>query len=154
MYVIYIQTRLLQLGADPDARDNNRATPLHLAANGGYVSIVKLLLDHGANPDAVDEFGNTPLHNTAHNGHQKVAELLLERGASATIVDEDGYTASHWAAANNHAALSSLLEEHGAVFVASEDAPSARATEGASKIPRRILAAAVDKLAGAPKREL
>lgn len=37
-----------------------QATPLHRAAYGGHVDIVKLLLRHGADPRAEDADGQTP----------------------------------------------------------------------------------------------
>ena len=39
--------RLLETGADVNAKDENGWTPLHLAARKGYTGIVKLLRKHG-----------------------------------------------------------------------------------------------------------
>jgi ankyrin repeat protein len=45
---------LLACGADPNATDRNRLTPLHLAQTK---DLADLLLDHGASPHAVDSYG-------------------------------------------------------------------------------------------------
>ena len=45
-------------------------TPLHYAAQDGFVNVVKCLLDHGgADADATTSDGYTPLHVAADNGH-------------------------------------------------------------------------------------
>ena len=41
--------KLLELGADIDAKDNRQETPLHLAARNGHFEVVKMLLENGAN---------------------------------------------------------------------------------------------------------
>jgi ankyrin repeat protein len=53
---------LLEHGANVGAVDNEGRTPLHAAAEGGKVKVVRVLLEHGANVDAVDNEGRTSLH--------------------------------------------------------------------------------------------
>jgi ankyrin repeat protein len=53
--------RLLEGGADPNARDDNGWTPLHFAAQSGALEIATWLLARGAEVDAPDSNGNTPL---------------------------------------------------------------------------------------------
>jgi ankyrin repeat protein len=52
---------LVKLGADLNAQDNDKATPLFRCAQHGDVEGVRLLLDLGASPDLVDCGGYTPL---------------------------------------------------------------------------------------------
>ena len=52
---------LLGAGADPNARDNFRSTPLHFAAGSSKPpAVVSALLDAGADPYATDQYGDTP----------------------------------------------------------------------------------------------
>jgi hypothetical protein len=65
-------------------------TPLHIAANSGYVNVTKLFLEYNANPNIVSEIYNqTPLH-IADN--IKVAELLIGHGADLTLINKGGMT--------------------------------------------------------------
>lgn len=56
---------LLELGADPNARDERGRTPLHYAVKGGYIgcapSIIAQLLAHGGDLWCKDDKGVTPL---------------------------------------------------------------------------------------------
>ena len=51
---------LVAAGADPDAGNNDEATPLHSAAEYENKGVAKLLLDAGADPDAKNSDGRTP----------------------------------------------------------------------------------------------
>ncbi|VDI75510.1 Hypothetical predicted protein [Mytilus galloprovincialis] len=56
-------------------------TPLHAAAEGGFINIVKLLLERAdIDPNKENKLnGNTPLHSAASCGNLDIVELLLER---------------------------------------------------------------------------
>lgn len=51
---------LLMLGVNVDARDRNGRTPLHLAAELGFLEIAKILISWGADKQAVNPHGKTP----------------------------------------------------------------------------------------------
>ena len=53
-------TRLLEAGADVEARDNFGRTALYGAASKGDLGIVKVLLEHGADAEARAMMGRTP----------------------------------------------------------------------------------------------
>jgi len=72
---------LIENGADIEARTNQGATPLLMAAQQGANVAVRFLLDRGADIEARDNEGNTPLHLAADNGHQETVTILLEHGA-------------------------------------------------------------------------
>ena len=81
---------LLDLGADPNARDHDGSTPLHQSSwsekegyesRHGTVEGTRLLLKHGANIDAVDNEGRTPLQVALAHGRQEIATVLSEHGA-------------------------------------------------------------------------
>ena len=61
-------TRCLEAGADPNARDEWGATPLHYMAQlDGFAEAIEALASAGADLEARNEWGKTPLH-TARTG--------------------------------------------------------------------------------------
>ncbi|ABE04570.1 hypothetical protein A3306_07340 [Rickettsia bellii] len=67
-------------------------TPLHIAANNGYTTVVKILLENGAFINARDSFGFTPLHSAIISSYKLSSiKLLLEYGTSLTLEIIDGY---------------------------------------------------------------
>ena len=78
---------LLDHGANPNARDDNNATPLHYSSwfqlsDGGTVEGTRLLLKHGAIIDAEDNEGRTPLQLALDHGREDIATCLKEHGAT------------------------------------------------------------------------
>ena len=55
------EVKLLDRGADIEARDQWDRTPLHLACVWGHPDTARLLLDRGADVNARDEWGDTPI---------------------------------------------------------------------------------------------
>jgi hypothetical protein len=98
----------------PNSRNDNNATPLHLAAMGGHVEMSELLLSKGANAAADDRFGGTPLHRASHEGHKDVVELLLSKGMDATVKDKFGATPLHQASDRGRRDVVELLLSKGA----------------------------------------
>jgi ankyrin repeat protein len=69
---------LLSFGADPNQRDINDYTPLHLAAAEGLLEAVELLLAAGADPrlrTRIDDY-ETPCEIAEGAGHPRIAERL------------------------------------------------------------------------------
>jgi hypothetical protein len=73
------------------ASPEERHLALALAAQFGYVEIVRLLLDEGVDPNRYIPPGghshSTPLHQAALTGRAKVVRLLVERGARLDLKD-------------------------------------------------------------------
>ncbi len=81
---------LLEAGAKPTSTDNrNGNTPVHAAALGGNVEVVRWLLEQDVDLDAVDSAGQTPLHLAARYGHREIAQALQTAGARADNVEEN-----------------------------------------------------------------
>lgn len=67
---------LLRHGADVNAVDANRWTPLNLAAHAGHMDLVRRLLAAGADSAIPNQGGQTPLASARQQGHQEIAALL------------------------------------------------------------------------------
>lgn len=68
------------------AADDRGRTPLHLAAAGGYMDIIRLLLDSGADLETQDSRGNTPLLSAVSANDSATVAFLIDRGADSTAV--------------------------------------------------------------------
>ncbi|WP_077003471.1 ankyrin repeat domain-containing protein [Variovorax sp. KK3] len=71
--------------------------PLHYAATGGHVAIMKQLLDKYAFIDAQSPNGTTPLMMAAMYGSSDAVQLLLDEGADVTMKNQLGMTALDFA---------------------------------------------------------
>ena len=83
---------ILRLGADPETRDEEGRSPIHVAAWQGTEQIVSLLLEYGAFPDSTDNEGRTALQNAAWQNHEKVVKLLASAGADLAHSCHQGAT--------------------------------------------------------------
>ena len=99
--------RLLERGA---AINRGGWSPLHYAASGPAVAVVKLLLDRGAAIDAPSPNRSTALMMAARYGSEEAVQLLLARGASAKLRNERELTAADFARAAGRERLAALLE--------------------------------------------
>lgn len=79
--------RLIQEGADLEARDKYGWTALIIAAYWGRKEIVKMLLDAGADVNVVDKDGFTALHYAASGGYKEVVEMLERRQTKVVAVN-------------------------------------------------------------------
>ncbi|MFW6413711.1 MAG: ankyrin repeat domain-containing protein [Verrucomicrobiota bacterium] len=98
---------------NPDARDNNGNTALHLWAgwNGCHKDPMEFILKRGADPDLTNSKERTALHAVST---EKEALVLLEYGASINRRDKDGNTPLHRAASNGLVEVVKTLTKEGA----------------------------------------
>ncbi|MGR8922057.1 MAG: ankyrin repeat domain-containing protein [Gammaproteobacteria bacterium] len=106
--------RLLENGADPNARGMANRTALQYAAEKNRIAVARVLLDAGADVDGYDDSRLTPLVMAADRGYTKLAALLIGRGADVNIQHRQGWTALIDAARNGNAPLVELLLASGA----------------------------------------
>ena len=105
---------LLQAGADPNARDKWKDTPLHVVARyNENPAVIEVLLQAGADPNAWDKWKDTPLHVAArYNENPAVIEVLLKAGADPKALNKYKSTPLHRAAwyNENPAVIEALLK--------------------------------------------
>ena len=94
----------LRAGADLEARDARRRTPLLLAVIGDHVAAARVLVALGASPDALDARHDTPWLVTGVTGSVPMAEALLPARPDLTIRNRFGGVSVIPAAERGHVA--------------------------------------------------
>ena len=96
------------------ALDEGNIGPAWIAAQGGYIDILRLLIMHKVNVNIPEsENKRTALHQAAQNGHTKVVEMLLQNGADPDPVDNSGVTPLWLAAQSGHHEIVSMILDRG-----------------------------------------
>ncbi|XP_041666969.1 histone-lysine N-methyltransferase EHMT1 isoform X2 [Cheilinus undulatus] len=110
-------------GIDPNFKmdSQNKRTPLHAAAEGGYKEICHMLVQAGANLDMCDDDQRTPLMEACENNHMETVLYLLRAGASATHKDAEGFTCLHLAAKSGHYQIVEHLLSTGLININCQD---------------------------------
>ena len=92
---IEILEKLLEMGANPAAKDFAGYTPLHhcLSAVGNSTTqaMAQILLKAGVDPNVQNRFGSTPLFECVQSAKLDFIRLLLKHGADPDVRDYDGW---------------------------------------------------------------
>ena len=83
---------LIANGADVNAKNEYRWTPLHNAALEANKEIVELLIANGADVNAKTNYGETPLHKALYEKRKEIIELLIAKGADVNAENQYGWT--------------------------------------------------------------
>ncbi|WP_067270276.1 ankyrin repeat domain-containing protein [Mitsuaria sp. 7] len=111
--------KLLLEGVDPNVRDKQGNTALHVAIREESGKAFETLLKSpGTDVSAINQAGETPLMLAALKGQLDWARELVKRGA---LVNEPGWSALHYAAAGPNEHLVRWLVEQGAEIDARSD---------------------------------
>ena len=89
---------------DPNVKEPDGMTALHLAAARGHEQCVDLLLEALANLEAKLLQGTTALHMAARRNQAKMVKFLVEKGADKDMLTDDAaqVTAMHFAASEGY----------------------------------------------------
>ncbi|XP_076345953.1 tankyrase isoform X1 [Tachypleus tridentatus] len=85
---------ILRKGANPNDKNKEFLTPLHISADKSHFDVMDALLKHGAKVNALDGLGQSPLHRCAREGNVQACRILLSYGVDSSIVSLQGYTAA------------------------------------------------------------
>jgi len=89
-----IAGRLIEAGADVNAKDNIHDTPFLYAGSEGRNDILRLILASGrAKLDDSNRYGGTALIPAAHHGHPETVRMLIVAGVNVDHVNKLGWTA-------------------------------------------------------------
>uniref|UniRef100_A0A8C9T0X1 Ankyrin repeat domain 27 n=1 Tax=Scleropages formosus TaxID=113540 RepID=A0A8C9T0X1_SCLFO len=101
-------------GLDVNSSNPDGVTPLHVAAQHGHASLVRLLAQRGAGVNARNSQSATPLHLACQNGHCQVVTSLLEFNPKLNTKDQHGNTALMFACLRGHMDAVAILLQGGA----------------------------------------
>ena len=99
---------------DPNVRNKNEGTPLHVAASQAQPEAARLLIAHGADVNARTRNDSTPLHFAAFKGqkqgHIDAAKVLIEHGADVNAQIDTGATPLSMAMFRKNTEMIALLK--------------------------------------------
>ncbi|CAN0865506.1 Potassium channel SKOR [Linum grandiflorum] len=72
----FLKRILANGGVDPNSKDYDHRTPLHVAASQGLYLMAKLLVEAGASVFTTDRWGNTPVDEGRKCGNKNMIKLL------------------------------------------------------------------------------
>ena len=85
-----VYKKLIPLGADPNAQDEDGQTPLIIAAATNQEEMCEALIELGADPNLANAEGETPAFQAIANNRPNVTRILFERGANPYSANNEG----------------------------------------------------------------
>lgn len=111
---VAITRLLIQYGANVNARDKQKRTPLMFIDDDATPDLIEVLLRAGAKVNVHDKTGTTPLLVAAGSAGVMVVQALIDGGADLDAADEEGMTSLMKAVENEDAAIVDALIAAGA----------------------------------------
>jgi cytohesin len=109
-----IMELLIARGANLEAGNNFKRTPLHIAVQANNKAATEFLIAHGAKIDSWDSSRESPFSIAVGAGHLELAEMLLANGADVNEKRPGGSTPLHWAVRNQSLPMVKFLIANGA----------------------------------------
>lgn len=107
---------LLEMGANPNALNDNGDVALVVPICYNKINIVRMLLEAGANVNFSCPIGHTALVLAAFTGDPDLLLLLLGYGVNVNLQNNLGQTGLHWAAYYARKDMIEILLEAGADY--------------------------------------
>jgi cytohesin len=106
---------LMRVGVTLDVPDGRGWSPMHHAADKGFLRVVQRLLEARCGHAQVNADGETPLHLAAQAGYTELTQALVLAGPDVIdLQDSKGFTPLHKSAAGGHADAATVLVQKGA----------------------------------------
>lgn len=107
-------SKLIQKGADSEAKNANGETPIFCAAKTDNPLVIEELVKNGCKLNVRDNLGSTPLHTAVRWGNAKSAKTLIELGADINAQNVSGKSPLSEAAISGKIEMARLLLNCGA----------------------------------------
>ena len=133
---------LLDRGADINAEQCHRYSPLKTACSYHAIRVAELLLDNGADVDAADDYSNV-LTDACESGNERLVQLFVEHGANVALTGDSVKSPLVRACKRGSVIIARHLINHGADINAVDlhhgTALTAACSEGDEAIVRILL---------------
>ncbi|XP_052059417.1 uncharacterized protein LOC127700019 [Mytilus californianus] len=103
-------------GVDVNQCRNDELSPLHVAAQEGWVEIVRMLLNIGADYNKCNNDGWSPVKIACRYGHTEIVRMLLDIGADYNKCDNAGWSPVMSACSKGHTEIVRMLLDIGADY--------------------------------------
>ncbi len=108
----FLTSLFVSLGADVNAKNAERLTPLHVAAFLNSDRAIEELIAKGGDVNAADNESRTPLHLAAYSGNAQAVKTLVQKGANIEAVEKiNAMTALHLAVVKGSMEVVTILVE-------------------------------------------